>query len=107
MQPLIHRLLSFCSDDIYAKKNIPWFGLAAIVLMIQGLGYLGVNAVLFTDAVLGNCANLQIVFLPILMVLLPIWQAIAGITTYPLLVLLGMPFLAALLFYYEGARHDI
>ena len=107
MQPLIYRLRSFCSDNIYTKKNIPWLGLTAIVLMIQGLGYLGVNAVLFSDAILGNWENVQLVLLPILMVLLPIWQAITGITIYPLLVLLGMPFLVALLFYYEGARHVI
>ena len=107
MQSLIHRILSFCNHDIYSKKNIPWFGLTAIVLLIQGLGYLGVNAVLFTDVILGNWSSVQIVLLPMLMVLIPIWQVIAGITTYPLLVLLGMPFLVALLFYYEGARHDI
>ena len=105
MQSLIRNIKLFFQSYKSSNNTIPWFGLIAIVLMIHGLGYLGANALLISDVILVNWINAQTVLLPFLMVAKPVWQAVFGITIYPLLVLIGMPFLVALLFFLEGVRH--
>ena len=105
MQSLTQKITAFFYSYKNSKMTIPWFGLVAIFLMIQGLGYLGANAMLISDAVLVNWINVQTVLLPFLMIVKPVWQAASGITIYPMLVLLGMPAVVTLLFYIEGSRH--
>ena len=88
-------------------SGVPWAGLAACLVAVYALAYMGGFAMESTQGWTGSLGLLlRIVLLPLLVLALPLWSLVVEGNYAPLLVLVLAPPICLGLWYWQGQTGD-